>query len=235
MSEHGQGLDILQKKIGYSFKSQKLLSIALTHKSFVKGDGKGGHHNERLEYLGDAVLELCISEQLFKRFPNWDEGLMTRVRASIVCEPSLYEVAKAISLQDHLLLGHGEDLTGGRDKPSILSDALEAVVGAIFLDSGIESARAFIMSFAEKMLRLAEKGEFSKDFKSALQECAQKMHLGNVWYELISATGPDHQKQFHMRVMIKGKVYGEGIGASKQDAGQRAAEQALIQIKSAIK
>lgn len=224
-------LQILQQAIGYFFQDTALLDMALTHTSFVKGDGKGRAHNERLEYLGDAVLELCVTEQLYRRYPKWSEGEMTRARAAIVCEPSLYTAAKEAGLQQYLLLGHGEDRTGGRDKPSILSDALEALIGAIYLDGGFEPARAFVLGFAGRMLEQAREMVISKDYKSTLQEYAQKKHLGGVQYRLLGATGPDHQKQFCMQVYLQDALMGEGTGGSKQEAGQRAAKQALEALR----
>lgn len=233
MSVRHQQLVALQNKIGYTFKDVALLDAALTHTSFVKGDGKGKVHNERLEYLGDAVLELCISEQLFRRYPQWSEGAMTRARASIVCETALDAAARAsFSLQDYLLLGHGEENTGGRTKPSILSDALEALIGAIYLDGGLDEARAFILRFAEQALTQAMDGGPGKDHKTSLQEYVQKKHLGSLGYRLVSATGPDHQKEFRIRVSLNDKLVGEGVGSSKQEAGQRAAKAALKLLRA---
>lgn len=223
-------LAALQERIEYRFSDITLLDTALTHTSCVKGDGKGLSHNERLEYLGDAVLELCVTEQIYRQYPKWSEGTMTRARASIVCEPALYSVAKELALQQYLLLGHGEELTGGRDKPSILSDALEALIGAIYLDGGYGNASAFILRFSKQMLADAAENSTSKDDKSMLQEYVQKNHLGQLQYKLIAATGPDHKKTFQMQVSIENEMLGEGIGKSKQEAGQHAAREALAKL-----
>lgn len=233
MSVRHQQLLTLQERIGYTFRDITLLDAALTHTSFVKGDGKGKVHNERLEYLGDAVLELCISEQLFGRYPQWSEGAMTRARASMVCETALDKAARTyFSLQEYLLLGHGEENTGGRAKPSILSDALEALIGAIYLDGGIEEARAFVLRFAEQALAQAVDGGPGKDHKTSLQEYVQKKHLGSLGYRLASATGPDHKKEFRIRVSLNERLVGEGVGNSKQEAGQRAAKAALKLLRA---
>ncbi len=232
MKNRNQQLETLQGILKYSFRTCSLLNMALTHTSFVKGDGKDASHNERLEYLGDAVLELCVSELLYTRYPDWSEGAMTRARANIVCEQALCEAARQFALQEYLLLGHGEEVTGGREKPSILSDALEAVIGAIYLDGGIEAARRFVLRFAEKGVRSAAEKSDKKDDKSTLQEYVQKKRLGALDYELISATGPDHKKEFRMRVTINDSLFGEGVGASKQEAGQRAAKMALKKLRA---
>ena len=158
---------------------------------------------------------------------------MTRARASIVCETALDAAARThFSLQEYLLLGHGEENTGGRTKPSILSDALEALIGAIYLDGGIDEARAFILRFAEQTLTQAVDGGPGKDHKTSLQEFVQKKHLGSLLYRLISATGPDHQKEFRIRVSLNDKLVGEGVGSSKQEAGQRAAKAALKLLRT---
>lgn len=225
-------LDALQVLLGYRFQDLTLLNTALTHTSFVKGDGKRGSHNERLEYLGDAVLELCVSEEIYKRYPGWSEGEMTRARAGIVCEPALYEAARqCFVLQSYILLGHGEENTGGRDKPSILSDALEALIGAVYLDGGIDEARAFVLRFTEQALAGSIKKGPQKDFKTALQEYAQRLHLGAIAYHLVDTKGPDHKKVFYMQVTLNGNLAGEGVGASKQEAGQKAAKQALDALR----
>jgi ribonuclease-3 len=209
-----------------------LLDTALTHTSYVKGDGKGAAHNERLEYLGDAVLELCITEELYHRYPAWSEGTMTRARASMVREEALCEAAKLYRLQKYILLGHGEERTGGRDKPSILSDVMESVIGAVYLDGGYDSAKAVILRFATPMLKSIAKSNAGKDDKSALQEYVQKKHLGNLGYKVAAATGPDHKKNFRLNVYLNDRLLGEGSGASKQEAGQCAARAALKWLRT---
>lgn len=225
--ERQNSLAALEKVIGYKYKDILLLNVALTHTSYVKGDGKALTHNERLEFLGDAVLELCISEHLFKQYLKMDEGEMTRMRAQLVCEGSLFDVAVELNLGDVLQLGRGEDHSGGREKPSILSDALEAVIGSLYLDGGMEVARKFIAQHIASRAGKARKGALARDYKTTLQEYVQKHHLGTIRYELSGSIGPDHDKTFAMRVLVDGRTLGEGGGKNKQDAGQQAAKSAL--------
>ncbi len=221
-------LNALEERLGYRFRDLALLDTALTHTSYVKGDGRASAHNERLEFLGDAVLELCTSEYLFLRFPEYDEGAMTRLRAQAVCEGALYEVAREYGLGTLLLLGRGEDHSGGREKPSILSDAVEAVIGALYIDGGMEVAKGFIMRFVHKSVEDAMTGRLIKDHKTMLQEYVQKRHMGQIVYELTGSSGPDHNKTFSMQVLVAGEAVGMGEGRTKQEAGQQAARAALI-------
>ncbi|HWQ57682.1 MAG TPA: ribonuclease III [Clostridia bacterium] len=228
--ERRKRLTALEEKLNYAFGDLALLDTAMTHTSYVKGDGRAQAHNERLEFLGDAVLELCVSERLYKRFADFDEGDMTRLRAQTVCEGALYEVAKGLDIGDTLLLGRGEDHSGGRDKPSILSDALEALIGALYIDGGMESARRFIMGFIDSSVDAALTGGALKDYKTMLQEYVQKRHMGPIAYRLAGAMGPDHSKVFTMEVAIAGIPAGTGEGHTKQEAGQRAARAALAEF-----
>lgn len=223
-------LNALEERLEYQFHDLALLDTALTHTSYVKGDGRASAHNERLEFLGDAVLELCASEYLFIRFPDSDEGAMTRLRAQAVCESALYEVAKDYGFGRLLLLGRGEDHSGGREKPSILSDAVEAVIGALYIDGGMEVAKRFIMRFVHKSVEDAMAGRLIKDHKTMLQEYVQKHHMGQIAYELIGSSGPDHNKTFSMRVLVAGETAGTGEGRTKQEAGQQAARAALVEF-----
>lgn len=223
-------LNALEERLEYQFHDLALLDTALTHTSYVKGDGRASAHNERLEFLGDAVLELCTSEYLFTRFPDSDEGAMTRLRAQAVCESALYEVAKDYGFGRLLLLGRGEDHSGGREKPSILSDAVEAVIGALYIDGGMEVAKRFIMRFVQKSVEDAMAGRLIKDHKTMLQEYVQKHHMGQIAYELIGSSGPDHNKTFSMRVLVAGETAGTGEGRTKQEAGQQAARAALVEF-----
>ena len=225
--ERRKKLACLEQRIGYSFKDESLLNMALTHTSYVKGDGRSSAHNERLEFLGDAVLELCISEYLYNRFADYNEGDMTRLRAQTVCEGALFEVAKRLELGRLLLLGKGEDHSGGREKPSILSDAVEAVIGALYIDGGMETAKGFIMNFIGTAMQTAVSEGPHKDYKTMLQEYVQKRHLGQISYVLTGSTGPDHSKVFDMDVTIAGVTAGSGEGKTKQEAGQQAAKAAL--------
>ena len=222
-------LNALEERLEYRFHDLALLDTALTHTSYVKGDGRASAHNERLEFLGDAVLELCTSEYLYLRFPDYDEGAMTRLRAQAVCEGALYQVAREYGLGAMLLLGRGEDHSGGREKPSILSDAVEAVIGALYIDGGMEVAKGFIMRFVHNSVADAMAGRLIKDHKTMLQEYVQKRHMGQIVYELTGSSGPDHNKTFTMRVLVAGETAGIGEGRTKQEAGQQAARAALIE------
>lgn len=220
----------LQETLGYSFNDIALLNTALTHTSYVKGENRGAGHNERLEFLGDAVLELIVSEYLFVNNPYMNEGLMTRVRSRAVYENALFDAAMNISLGKYLLLSHGEEHTGGREKPSILSDALEAVIGAMYIDGGIEPVKRFILGFAVESINEAVKTVTVKDFKTLLQEYVQQNHSGLLEYNVLAVSGPDHKRVFTMEVVINGKAYGKGRGCSKQEAGQNAAHATLVML-----
>ena len=224
-------LNALEERLEYRFHDLALLDTALTHTSYVKGDGRASAHNERLEFLGDAVLELCTSEYLYLRFPDYDEGAMTRLRAQAVCEGALYQVAREYGLGAMLLLGRGEDHSGGREKPSILSDAVEAVIGALYIDGGMEVAKGFIMRFVHNSVADAMAGRLIKDHKTMLQEYVQKRHMGQIVYELTGSSGPDHNKTFTFRVLVNGTPEGEGSGHSKKEAEQNAARDALHKLE----
>ncbi len=223
-------LRALESRLGYTFSNRSLLETAVTHTSFVKGGGKKRPHNERLEFLGDAVLELCVSDHLYRGHPQMQEGEMTRHRARLVCEQALFSAAESLGVPDCLRLGNGAELTGGRSKPSIVSDALEAIIGAIYLDGGIEAARRVIIDAVIRTLEEARVDETDKDYKTRLQVYVQKDHIGELAYECSGATGPEHKKQFTIRVLLSGSAIGEGAGASKQSAGQAAARAALERL-----
>ena len=219
----------LQCRIGYPFGNTEYLKRALMHSSYVPGVGGD---NERMEFLGDAVLELCVSEELFFRFPQMQEGQLTRNRASIVCESALSEAAKSIGLGEFLLLGRGEASHGGREKPSILSDTFEALIAAIYLDGGFTPARTFIHRFVLPLLDLSTP-VFEKDCKTRLQELIHaRTHGKTVSYRLIGESGPDHDKTFTMQAVLEDEVLGEGTGPSKQSAGQAAAKDALSRLET---
>ncbi len=227
-------LNQLSAKLSYNFTDLETLNVALTHSSYVNGENKAHKHNERMEFLGDAVLELCGSEYHYKNYPKMNEGLMTRTRSRAVYEPALFDVARSLNLGSYLLLSHGEENTGGREKPSILSDALEAVIGAIYLDGGIEPARQFILSFVRTSIEDAIKSVSVKDYKTLLQEYVQHRHAGELKYTVIGINGPDHKRIFTMQVSIGGVVYGFGDGSSKQEAGQHAAKATLELLNQPI-
>ena len=228
-----EGLVALEQTLGYVFKNRALLVTALTHTSFVKGDGAHTAHNERMEFLGDAVLELCVSEYLYKKHSDMDEGLMTRTRARLVCEEALFAAAKQLGLPAYIRLGHGMERTGGREKPSIVSDAMEAVIGAVFLDGGIADAKELIISRIVKELEKASVDILDHDYKTRLQEWVQHRHAGTLVYTLESESGPEHKKNFVLSVSLNGEKIGEGDGQSKQAAGQMAAENALKRLLAA--
>lgn len=230
--QRAEALSELEKAIGFAFQNKDTLLMALTHTSYAKSDGRreGGGHNERLEFLGDAVLELVVSQHLYQAHPNVQEGQLTRMRARLVCEQALFQAAKELGIPAFLLLGHGEELTGGRDKPSIVSDALEAVIGAVYLDGGMEAARCFIVSRVISLLESAAVDATDRDYKTRLQEYVQRDHKGKLTYELAGESGPEHKKEFTMRVLLNGTAIGEGTGVSKQAAGQAAAQSALAHL-----
>ena len=230
MKEHQRRLSSLEATLEYTFTDRSLLETALTHTSFVKGDGKRQTHNERLEFLGDAVLELCVSEHLYHQQPQLQEGAMTRHRARLVCERALYSAAVSLGIPSYLRLGNGEELTGGREKPSIVSDALEAILGAIYLDGGLEHARRVIIERVIRLLEEARVDETDKDYKTRLQEYVQKGHIGLLEYECLNEMGPEHQKRFTICVRLSGEAIGEGTGLNKQSAGQEAAKAALLRL-----
>ncbi len=222
-------LTSFQEKIGYSFNEPELLRTALTHSSYANEYTlKKIHHNERLEFLGDAVLEVVSSEFLFIGHPEMSEGKMSRKRASLVCEPTLAFCAREMGLGDYLLLGRGEDLGGGRDRDSILSDALEAVIGAVYLDGGLEPARNFIMTY---ILNDSDSKVMFQDSKTILQEMLQKDHKEPISYELVDSTGPEHHREFVIEVKLGDRVLGTGKGKTIKAAGQQAAYQAIKDLK----
>ena len=218
-------MERLEQIIGYTFRNKKLLKQALTHSSYAneKKLGKLGC-NERLEFLGDAVLELVSSDVLYAKFPQIPEGELTKKRASLVCEPSLAYCARQFDLPKYLLLGRGEDMTGGRMRDSIVSDATEALLGAIYLDGGFEKAREFVLKF---ILNDMEHKQLFYDSKTILQELVQEKGRQTVEYVLTGETGPDHNKQFSVDVLINGTPAGSGTGHTKKAAEQAAAYQAI--------
>ncbi len=218
-------LQEFQEQIGYRFSDERLLEQALTHSSYAnERHMKRYKNNERLEFLGDAVLEIVSSEFLYRSYPQEPEGDLTRKRASLVCEPTLAMCTETIHLGDYLMLGKGEDLTGGRKRKSILSDAMEAVIGAIYLDGGFAEAKAFIHRF---ILNDVEKKQLFHDSKTLLQERVQEHHE-QVEYVLIREEGPDHDKNFTVEVRLNGQTLAVGEGHTKKAAEQEAAYRALL-------
>ena len=219
-------IELFEQKINYEFKNKEYILEALTHSSY-SNENKNYPFNERLEFLGDSVLSIVISDYLFKKETKLPEGELTKIRANIVCEESLSEVSKNIHLGKYMLLGKGEEATGGRERISILADALEAVIAAIYLDGGIKCAREFILTNMEKIINDSIKGKIFRDYKTCLEEVLQSNGENNIWYKLIEEKGPDHNKRFVMEVGINDTVLGVGEGKSKKDAEQVAAKCAL--------
>lgn len=219
-------LAAFEEKIGYTFKNKNLLHEALSHSSYANECKKGRNSNERLEFLGDSVLSIVISEHLFNHFKHLPEGDLTKIRASLVCEKALFEFSKQISLGEFILLGKGEENTGGRTRPSIVSDAFEAVIAAVFLDGGMEAAREYVLGFIPKDL---DKNSAKKlqDYKTILQEIIQRNPEEKVEYVLRSQSGPDHDRHFVVEVCLNTNIIGHGEGHSKKQAEQQAAREAL--------
>lgn len=220
----------LEETIEYCFQDKKLLRQALTHSSYSNEQKINKFPDyERLEFLGDAVLELVISDFIFREHPEMSEGELTKFRSSIVCEPALAFCARQIGLEQFILLGRGEELTGGRKRDSIISDVMEAVIGAIYLDSGIEEARSYIVRF---ILSDLENKQLFYDAKTILQEAVQKENSGSIRYELVREEGPEHDKNFVVEVMVGDRKAGCGSGHSKKAAEQHAAYEALLRRKT---
>jgi len=216
----------LEDALNYRFKDINLITEALTHKSYKKP-----YNNERLEFLGDAVLDLIVGEYLFQKFPNEDEGILSKIRASLVNERGFTKLATDINLGDSILISVAEENNGGRSKPSLLSNAFEAVIGAIYLESGLEVASKIVIDLIEKSYKSIDLNSLSKDFKTALQELTQAEFGETPNYELIKSFGPDHKKEFEIAVLLKNKIIATAIGRSKKDAQQRAAYIALQKLQ----
>lgn len=222
-------LEELEEKIGYHFEDKKLLRQALTHSSYANEMKINKYDDyERLEFLGDAVLELVTSDFLFRKRKENSEGRLTKLRASIVCEPALAFCAREISLEQYILLGKGEEATGGRGRDSIVSDVMESVIGAIYLDGGLEKASAFIQRF---VLSDLEHKQLFYDAKTKLQEIIQQENNGTLRYKLVKEEGPQHDKIFDVEAYVGEKLVGAGSGHSKKAAEQQAAYQALLARK----
>ncbi len=226
--------EILQTELNLPFENKNLLYQAFTHSSYVNEHRrKQFTDNERLEFLGDAVLELSVSKYLFEKFPHMSEGELTKLRASIVCEPSLVIFANELQFGKYVLLGKGEELTGGRERPALLADVFESFVGALYLDQGLET----VVAFLEKIVfPKVEVGVFSRlsDFKSQLQEMIQQSNNGSLIYEIVDEKGPAHNRTFVSRVTLNNQELGIGRGKSKKEAEQQAAQNALSSLKKEL-
>jgi len=225
----------LKNRLQMNWRDDRLLMVALTHSSFTyENRHTGSENNQRLEFLGDAVLELAISDYLFRQNPNRSEGELTKLRAAIVCEPSLSKVSATLELGQCLSMGKGEERSGGRNRPSILADAFEALLGAVYLDQGLELAADFAIRCLQPIISDVLEGRQERDYKTELQELVQQYSGETVRYIIINEDGPDHHKVFTAGVLYKGLMSGIGTGRSKKDAEQQAAKAALASIGDAV-
>ncbi len=221
-------LEEFERKISYAFSDKNLLVLALTHSSYANEIKKGSHeNNERLEFLGDAVLDMAVSEYMYRHFPKMPEGELTKLRAAVVCESSLAELSRKLGIGRSMLLGKGEESTGGRNRDSILADAFEAIIGAICLDGGVEAAIQYVMRFMTDQIEHTKSNFRSLDCKTHLQEVIQKVSKIPLQYAIVDEKGPDHNKIFVAEVTHDGRILGKGSGKSKKEAEQNAANNAL--------
>lgn len=211
------------------FNSLKLLDVALTHSSYANQYKLKYHeHNERLEFLGDSVLSMAVSDYIFKYYRNEHEGNLTKIRAGVVCEASLAEIARKLNINKFIRMGKGEELSGGRNKDSLLADACEAVIAAIYLDCGMETAMNFVLENLSDKIEKIEKEKKFNDYKTKLQEHIQKNTIMPIEYVIVKESGPDHNKVFEAEVILDKRCYGRGKGKSKKEAEQNAAKETLI-------
>lgn len=223
-------LEELEDRLNIKFDNRRLLETAVTHSSFAN-QYKNIEFNERLEFLGDSVLQLSVTEYLYNNFKDKSEGELTKARALIVCENSLYEIAKGWSLGKYINMSKGEELTGGRDRVSIQADCVEAIIAAIYLDKGLEKAKSFIIDHLKHTINKAVNNEIILDYKTKLQEVLQKNGEVDICYELIKFEGPPHRRKFYTKVIIDSKDMGEGNGYSKKEAEQNSAKEALNRLE----
>lgn len=222
----------LERKLGVVLKDHDLLKRALTHKSYANEYKLGAQaHNERLEFLGDAVLEVCVSHLLMERFPNDPEGELSKLRAAVVNETELARLARELDLGHYLYIGRGEEQTGGREKPSLLSNTFEAILGAIYLDRGFARAFQFVRKHYRTSIEEVSETGFAQDYKTRLQEAVQAVFKTIPQYKLIRSFGPDHAKIFEVQLLINEEAYGSGTGSSKKQAEQEAAREALAKLQ----
>jgi ribonuclease-3 len=220
-----------QNIIGVEFENLDLLDNALTHTSYANQFNLTyNHHNERLEFLGDAVLSIVVSEYLYRKYKSKPEGKLTKIRAGVVCETTLAEIARKLCINQYLRIGKGEELSGGREKDSMIADACEALMAAIYLDKGIKVAEEFIIRNLSEKIELAGSGKSFSDYKTKLQEHLQKNAPTVIKYVVVGESGPDHNKTFETKVFFNNQCFGSGIGRSKKEAEQNAAKEALDSI-----
>ena len=222
----GKDIETLEKKLGYEFEDKKLIIEALTHKSY-----KQPYDNERLEFLGDAVLDLIVGEYLFTKFRKSDEGKLSKIRASLVNETGFDKLARSLDLGDYILLSNAEDNNGGREKPSLLSNAFEAIIGAVYLEAGLKKVQEIAIKLIESNYDEISLDFLFRDFKTTLQELTQASFGITPEYKVMASRGPDHKKEFEVAVFIEGKEYARAVGKSKKIAQQIAAELAVELLK----
>jgi ribonuclease-3 len=220
----------LEKDINVQFNDKNLLLEAITHSSYAN-QIKNAKYNERLEFLGDSVLQLCISEHLFKNYYSKSEGELTKIRSLIVCENSLFDIAVRLNLGKYMLMSKGEELTGGRSRTSILADCVEAVIAAVYLDKGIEEVKRFVISLFNEIIEKAVNNQIVLDHKTKLQELLQQKGEASITYNLVKQEGPPHRRMFYTEVIIDNKLCGYGSGYSKKESEQSAAKEALIHLE----
>jgi ribonuclease-3 len=230
--EEKRNLDELNKRLGYTFQETDLLEEAFSHSSYVnERPDLGLKDNERLEFLGDAVLDLAISHILMSLFDGANEGDLSKYRASVVNEKGLVQIAKTLGLGDYIRLGKGEELTLGREKPSILANTLEALIGAIYLDAGFSTTKGIVHGLFESLLGKIDSGQMVNDFKSTLQEYTQELYKVRPQYLLLDERGPAHNKTFRVALRLNGEILAEGEGRSKKEAEQQAAKETYLCLK----
>ncbi len=231
MEQYPRPMEELERTLGYQFRDRSYLERALTHSTYSNESGAPNHHlmcNERLEFLGDSVLSIITSEYLFAHFKDCPEGDLTRMRADVVCERALAKYADGIALGEYLLLGKGEDRNGGRKNRSIVADAFEALLAALYLDAGKAEVTRFLLPFIQNEIDTLKPGGFFGDYKTRLQQFVQQNEGDFLEYKTVGESGPDHKKQFEVNAMLNGNVIGRGKGNSKRAAEQMAAKDALV-------
>ena len=228
MEQQEEKIEKLEEDIGYKFNDKRLLKKALTHTSYAYEHNV--ESNEKLEFLGDSILEFISSEYIYENYSNLKEGEMTKVRATVVCESSLYKIAKKHNFNEYIYIGKSEKLSKGNEKPAILADSVEAIIAAMYIDGGIEAAKEFIIKNLKEEIKIATTHVGLKDYKTVLQEKLQKHGNIKITYKIINETGPDHEKTFEAEVEVEGKKLANGIGKSKKQAEMEAAKKALSQM-----
>jgi len=223
-------LEELQQRLGVRFRRPGKLAEALVHRSY-RAEGDDSVSNERLEFLGDAVLGEVVAEHLYHNHPEWSEGDLTKLKAAVVSEVTLSEAACQLGLGDFLVMAKGEEQSGGRERPSLLSDALEAVIGAVYLERGLRAARGLVLRILAEPMHALERDEWRRDFKTLLQELVQRRHKQPPLYRVVAEEGPDHDKTFVVEVRFGRHLLGEGVGKSKKEAEQKAAKEALEDVE----